>query len=431
MMLRITVMVLSILMLLSCFASCAQGNGDKTTDSGKKDESAATAKLDSEYLVVRANSADELTIQAAMLLRELINEKASLSVSLKTDFLKKDEKAPEKEIILGATNRETKFDRNTLDKDQYYVGLEGSKVIIDAYDSLTLYFAVSNIVDKWLELGEGEFTLDKNVVSSLGSNIDVDSRKLKIMSQNMRYTDDGNGNDIQDRAPRFKQLVEMYQPDIIGTQETTVKWNNYFRQYYKDVYGMVGCSREGKNATTGEWGTILYRLDRFELLDSDDFWLTKTPKKVSRILGAKCNRICTWALLKDKNTGETFVMANTHLDHSTDEIRIEQLGYLFNGLSELMEQYPIYITGDYNASPTSNAYKTAIKTLLDSHVEAFENKSEISYTFDSYGKLNPGSRIDYCFYNDRSVALWYKILNEQFGGYVSDHYGIITEFVIK
>ena len=266
MMLRITVMVLSILMLLSCFASCAQGNGDKTTDSGKKDESAATAKLDSEYLVVRANSADELTIQAAMLLRELINEKASLSVSLKTDFLKKDEKAPEKEIILGTTNRETKFDRNTLDKDQYYVGLEGSKVIIDAYDSLTLYFAVSNIVDKWLELGEGEFTLDKNVVSSLGSNIDVDSRKLKIMSQNMRYADDGNGNDIKDRAPRFKQLVEMYQPDIIGTQETTVKWNNYFRQYYKDVYGMVGCSREGKNATTGEWGTILYRLDRFELL---------------------------------------------------------------------------------------------------------------------------------------------------------------------
>lgn len=428
--LRITALILTLLMLLSCFASCAPSNSNKTPDT-EKEETAEASKLDSEYAVVRANSADELTIRAAMLLRDLINEKASLSVSIKTDFLKKDEEAPEKEIVFGSTNRETEFDRSTLAKDQYYVGLEGSKVVIDAYDSLTLYLAVSQIVDKWLELGEGKFTLDENVVSSIGSNVDVDSQKLKIMSQNMRYTDDGNGNNISERAPRFKQLVEMYQPDIIGTQETTAKWNSYFVRYFKDTYGMVGCSREGKNATTGEWGTILYRLDRFELLDSDDFWLSKTPGKVSRVLGAKCNRICTWALLKDKNTGKTFVMANTHLDHSTNEVRLEQLGYLFDGLSELMEQYPIYITGDYNATPTSDVYKTAVKTLLDSHVEAMEDKSDISHTFDSYGTSRNGSRIDYCFYNDRSIAIWYKILNEQFGGYVSDHYGIITEFIIK
>ena len=73
----------------------------------------------------------------------------------------------------------------------------------------------------------------------------------------------------------------------------------------------------------------------------------------------------------------------------------------------------------------------AVETLLDSHVESLENKSDISHTFDSYGAIKNGSRIDYCFYNDRSIALWYKILNEQFNGYVSDHYGIITEFIIK
>jgi len=428
---KLIALFLTSLMLLSCFAACAQNDNTQTDKSDNNDDAVIKKEIDAEYVIVRANSADELTIQAAMLLRKLINEKAALEVSIKTDFLPNDEKASEKEIILGETNRETEFDRTTLAKDQYYVGLEGSKVIIDAYDSLTLYLAVSQIVDKWLELGEGEFTLDKNIISGIGASIDTESQKLKIMSQNMRYADDGNGNNIMDRAPRFKQLVEMYQPDIIGTQETTAKWNNYFRRYFKDTYGMVGCSRDGRNASTGEWGTILYRLDRFELLDSDDFWLTKTPGKVSRVAGANCNRICTWALLKDKNTGETFVMANTHLDHSTNEVRVQQLGYLFAGLSELIEKYPIYITGDYNATPTSDVYKMAVETLLDSHVESLENKSDISHTFDSYGAIKNGSRIDYCFYNDRSIALWYKILNEQFNGYVSDHYGIITEFIIK
>jgi endonuclease/exonuclease/phosphatase family metal-dependent hydrolase len=194
---------------------------------------------------------------------------------------------------------------------------------------------------------------------------------------------------------------------------------------------MVGCSRDGKNATSGEWGTILYSLERFELLDSNDFWLTNTPNKVSRVSGAKCNRICTWALLKDKFTGETFVFANTHLDHSTDAVRLEQLGYLLDNLSEFIGKYPIYLTGDFNAKPDSDVYKNACKSLNDAHMDSFVNDSEISYTYDSYGTKVPGSRIDYCFYNDRSIALEYKILNEQFGGYVSDHYGIITEFVIK
>lgn len=419
---KIIALLLTLSVLLPCAISCA--NNDKKNDQTENEQAKV---IDSEYVIIRADNSDELTTKSAALLANLINEKASVSVSINTDSL---EKSSEKEIILGSTNRKTEFDRTTLQPDQYYVGVEGSRVIIDAYDSLTLYLAVSKVVDSWLTLGGGTFTLDKSVISSLGSSIDTESKKIKIMSQNMRYTDDPNGNSITERAPRFLQLVEMYQPDIIGTQETTIRWNDYFRKSFKDIYGMVGCSREGRDAFTGEWSTILYRLDRFELLDSDTFWLSKTPQTVSKVSGSQCYRICTWALLKDKNTGETFVMANTHLDHSTDQIRSEQLVYLFNGLSDLMEQYPIYLTGDFNASPNSNAYNKAAEKFIDSHVEALENRSDISHTFDSYGSHN-GSRIDYCFYNDRSIAIWYKILNEQFGGYVSDHYGIITEFIIK
>ena len=259
----------------------------------------------------------------------------------------------------------------------------------------------------------------------------LESAKIVILSQNVRCNNDGTNKNISDRAPRLKQLVDKYRPDIIGTQETTPLWNQYLKSYFGSEYGMVGCSRNGKNATTGEWGTILYRLDRFELLDSGDFWLSSTPNKVSRVDGSLCYRICTWALLKDKVTGKTFVMANTHLDHGTDAVREQQIKYLFAGLSDLIDKYPMYLTGDFNATPGSLVYNAAISKLSDARTTALENRSTVSWTFDSYGKSNPGKIIDYCFYSDDSEALWYKVANDQFGGYVSDHYGVLTELILK
>jgi len=427
---KIIVLVLTFALLLPCCMACAQKNDDDSKPSNDFDTTGGV--LDSEYVVIRSETADKMTLDAAMTLKSLINEKASLDIKIATDYLKKGENAPEKEIIVGKTNRKTEFDRTTLTQGQYYVGVEGKKVIVDAYDSLTLYLAIAEIVENWFTLGEGEFMLDEKVLSDVSSTKDVEGMKIRVMSQNIRYADDGDGKDVRDRAPRFKQLVEMYQPDIIGTQETTSLWNKYYRTYFKDEYGMVGCSREGKEAMDGEWGTILYRLDRFELLDSDDFWLTRTPTRVSKVPGSACNRICTWALLKDKTTGKIFVMANTHLDYVNDQVRMEQLKYLYEGLSELISQYPMFLTGDFNADPESDTYKYACESFLDPYVTALENRSTVNHTADGYGSAkNNGSIIDYCFYNDRSIALWYKILNEQFGGYISDHFGVISEFIIK
>ena len=256
------------------------------------------------------------------------------------------------------------------------------------------------------------------------------SATVKVMSQNIRYADDGEGKMISDRAPRFKQLVEMYKPDVIGTQETTSTWNRYYRKYFGNEYGMVGCSREGRDSNGGEFGTILYRSDRFELLDSDDFWLTETPKEVSRVQGSACNRICTWALLKDKISGKSFVMANTHLDYIGEQVQIKQLGFLLDGLSKLISKYPVFLTGDFNAGTRSGVYSNVTQRLLDSRVTAVENRSTVSHTADGYGTCSTDI-IDYCFHDTKSTALWYKILSEQFGGYISDHFGVISEFVIN
>ena len=429
---RVISFILSITMLVSLMVAC----------SPKKEEPKPEEKpveydglvINDDYVIVRGDTVDKTTVKCASYLREQINAAGSLNVNLKTDFYKKAEEIPEKEILVGKVKRDLEFDRTTLKEGEYYIGVEGSKIIIDAYDAETLHFAVRAFAEKWLtkDLGiheDGTLVINETMCASmLGLDLAVKDSIL-ILSQNMRSGNDGNGNDIKDRAPRFKQLMEEYQPDIVGTQETTKLWNDYFKSYFKNEYGMIGCSRNGRTATTGEWNTILYRLDRFELLDSDTFWLSNTPDKASKVESSSLNRICTWALLKDKQTGKTFLMANTHLDHTSDQARNEQSVILLNYLNRKFSKYPIYITGDYNFEPSSEAYKIINKSLLDAHDEALVDKSTTQLTFHSYG--NPSKEIDFCFYNDKSTPVTYYIVNDDYDGYVSDHYGVLIKFVLN
>ena len=124
-------------------------------------------------------------------------------------------------------------------------------------------------------------------------------------------------------------------------------------------------------------------------------------------------------------------MANTHLDHGTDEVREQQMEILLNELSDLINRYPLILTGDFNAIPGSAAYNAATEKLVDARTDALENRSTIEYTFDSYGQKTSGKIIDYCFYTDKATATWYKVANDQFDGYVSDHYGVLSQFGIK
>ena len=428
---RVISFILSITMLVSLMVACSPKEDPKPEEKPVVYDGLV---INNDYVIVRGDLADKTTIKCAAPLREQINAAASLDINLKTDFYKKEEEIPEKEILVGKVKRNLEFDRSTLKEGEYYIGVEGSKVIIDAYDSETLYFAVKVFAEKWLtkDLGiheDGTLLINEAMCGSmLGLDLEVKDSIL-ILSQNMRSGNDGNGNDIEDRAPRFKQLMEEYQPDIVGTQETTKSWNDYFKSYFKGTYGMVGCSRNGRTATTGEWNTILYRLDRFELVDSDTFWLSNTPDKASKVESSSLNRICTWALLKDKQTGKTILMANTHLDHTSDQARNEQSVILLNQLRAMGNKYPLYITGDYNFEPSSEAYKIMNKAMLDAHDEALVDTSTTQYTFHSYG--NPSKEIDFCFYNEKSLAVSYYIVNDDYNGFVSDHYGVLMKFVIN
>ena len=259
---------------------------------------------------------------------------------------------------------------------------------------------------------------------------------VRILSQNMRYANDPDGNSVIERSDRFRRLLEEYTPDLIGTQEYTLTWDVWLGRVLEaglaegtlPEYGTLGCSREGRNKKSGEFNKILYRKDRFELLDSDTTWLSETPDKASSVSGSLCHRICTWALLKDKQTGETFLFANTHLDHGTDEVREAQMDILLAYLAERVGDYPLYLTGDFNSVEGSAAYQAVAAQYRDAHKTARVDASTVDTTYHAYGTVQD-EEIDFIFHNDRVTPTRYEIISKDYDGFVADHYGVFAEFV--
>ncbi len=276
---KIATRILALLLLLTlCFTALpACDSGDSTPDTTVAETTAAPTEapteppeprltVDSSYRIVVPAEADETTQKTAAALAAALKEKAGLELTVVTDA----EEPIAHELVLGHTNRAD----STAAEGGYELFQSGEALYIDAEDPITLYYAVQAILDAWLTpdfglANAGVVTLLESRVADLNGLATKRDTSIKVLSQNLRCADDPNGNSIGERARRFKQLFEEYQPDLLGTQETTAGWNNYLKKFGGSEYGMVGCSRDGREATSGEWNTILYRKDRFELLDSD------------------------------------------------------------------------------------------------------------------------------------------------------------------
>jgi endonuclease/exonuclease/phosphatase family metal-dependent hydrolase len=154
---------------------------------------------------------------------------------------------------------------------------------------------------------------------------------------------------LKENDPRPARTVAFLQKedaDIIGTQETHERWRALLAPLM-DVYEIVGHGRNENKG--GEGAPILYKKDKFELLDQDTKWLSPTPDVFSRYSEMQYYRVYTWALLKRKSDGKIFRFFNTHIDGRNQVEQIAQILEFF----ATHKDYPIIFTGDFNMLPGS------------------------------------------------------------------------------
>ena len=179
----------------------------------------------------------------------------------------------------------------------------------------------------------------------------------KIMTFNLliNHIYDFGRSRFTTRSASILKLIDQEQPDIIGVQELTPFSEKHLTSLY-DKYAMTGRYRRTNKRFFNESNAILYRKDKFDLIDSKTFWLSKTPYvPASKFITSIFPRIAVFAVLQDKETKEVFTMINLHLDHGRESIRTAQTKALIDLAKHTMRGSFTVVTGDFNTDPDSEA----------------------------------------------------------------------------
>ena len=297
--------------------------------------------------------------------------------------------------------------------------------------------------------------------------------EIGVMTFNLRY--DISSHDLMAlgvRGPHLMEIIDKYQPDSIGFNEATNAWMSWLRNNMAQRgYAYVGVGRDSgvddssASGSSNEYSPVFYKADKYELLFSDTIWLSKTPETAkTKGWGSEYNRICTYAVLKNKMTGETYAHFSTHLDHKDLEAQENSIYVLETYIRAVLREYGdigIVLTGDFNTvefepdNPDYDAftYDGVTSFMDDTRYLATElgviGKSFMGYNPEKWeqgyetDKDKPNidtsaAPIDFIFVKKGAYTCsYYTIVNDTFtfdhGGKtwhahpVSDHYGVYAK----
>ncbi len=253
---------------------------------------------------------------------------------------------------------------------------------------------------------------------------------MRIMSFNIRCTNVGKDS-WEDRIGIVSQTMLESEADSIGVQEATPEWMATLKETVGEKYAYVGVGRDdGDNE--GEYSAVFYLKDKYEVVDSDTFWLSETPDKPSFGWDAACRRVCTWVQLKDKQTGKQYVHMNTHFDHVGISARKNSVEMIIDK-AKTFTDIPVVFTADMNVVQGSTNYNQFVDSgyFRDTKFAAPDSMNYCTY-HDTKPDMHKDDVIDYVMINDGFDALTYRVVTEGVDGrFVSDHYPIYADIVMK
>lgn len=225
---------------------------------------------------------------------------------------------------------------------------------------------------------------------------------MKIVTYNARCVWNGDGtNSFMHRAGMAWEKFRKEKPDIVAFQEVTAPIHDLLEQI----------------------------MPEYLLLGLETFWLSPTPY----VPGSRyenqstCPRICVMTLVREKAAGRLFRIYNVHLDHVSNEARME-------GMEAVLGQMKLFdekgtaenvLLGDFNATPET----PVIAMPAEANRPMTDVTAALPVTFHNWGRAE--YKIDYIFTSDKLAAVcgnagvWD---DEKNGIYLSDHYPVFADF---
>jgi len=265
---------------------------------------------------------------------------------------------------------------------------------------------------------------------------------IRVMSFNIRYgTADDGENSWPFRRDLVRSVIADQAPDLLGLQEAL--------DFQLDElltalggYDLVGVGRDD-GRTEGEYAAILYSTTRFEHVASGTFWFSDTPGVPgSTGWGNSVTRVCTWARLRDTESGVSFYVYNLHLDHQSQPSRERSVELLAQRIASRPHTDPLIVTGDFNAGEQNSAMRylrgeierasTGLDrappspNLIDAFRLAHPDDTEVG-TFNGFRGDTAGERIDAVLVSpDWRVTDATIVRTSSDGRYPSDHFPVLA-----
>lgn len=374
------------------------------------------------YRLVYPKADKALESELALMLRNAVIQSCGYQMEVVSD----EEDAAEYEILIGKTNRTVVPTSLGDANDVGVVAVYEKNILLCGNCAAGNASAVNILLDKLLATQEGTETTASVSLTDQTVSVYGEDGEMSAMSFNVLV------GDITNRRDSVIGTILKYLPDTVGVQEVSVTWLNALKATLSDYYYFVGFGRESTldddgNVTQnrGEGTYILYAKDKFDLIYTKTEWLSATPDvPKSKYDGQEYLRVVTWAVLRRKSDGATFVHCNTHLDFD-NSIQTKEVLQITKRLKSFTDAgIPVIITGDFNMTDKASAFSVyGAMGYTDSKTVADETGT-VGATFPGGGLV-----IDFAMCNDFLTVHYYTVVSELIGKVQSsDHYPIYIRF---
>lgn len=252
--------------------------------------------------------------------------------------------------------------------------------------------------------------------------------KVNVLCYNIYY------KDVERRAENIQDLILKNDPDVLLLQEVCVDWIPYLQTFMADNgysyygYGRYGGEMSADNLDSGDqFVPILWKTDKYDMVESGHFWLSSTPTEVKSAAWtdgtiSKYPRCVNWVILKDKQTGGEFLTLNIHTDPESDRVRTLSCSLAVEKLEELRGGRPAVLGGDWNMGLTDSGYGRVTDSYLDVRFQAEDTMHGGS--FNAWGDRADDNFAygDHIFMSEDMVAEKFAVVNDYYDGeHISDH----------
>lgn len=270
-----------------------------------------------------------------------------------------------------------------------------------------------------------------------------DLPKIRVMSFNiLQSKDEPEGHQWADRKDGALAMFKDIAPDVACFQEARRTQCEDLAAAFPE-YTQLRCAKDGvlkdgleesliedhyKNG--GQRNLIMFKTDRFDLLDCGRYWFSETPDCSSLGWDGPTPKVTLWAKLMDKVAEKEIFVFCTHFFPKGIEGREQCVRMSVEKIGEIAgHEGIVFFCGDLNMDAEDprllplNQYVTRSSFATP--------KIDYSPSFNGF-KDDPSkwTRIDHIYYC-RMAALEFKVVNdmEKYGvKFISDHFPVYADF---